>query len=170
MQKYYGMDKNDYKIIKSSIKKGEIIEIKKILEEKPDLINEITPFGSWLQIAAMYGQFEIAQYLIDKNIDINKCGGVLDGGPLAEACSKGHLNIIKLLLEKGANIDVSTSSANPLFAAIYNGHFDVVKFLVEKGIDIKATYEIGDIKECGAYEYARQYGQTEIANYLKSLL
>lgn len=33
MQKYYGMDKNDYKIIKSSIKKGEIIEIKKYLRK-----------------------------------------------------------------------------------------------------------------------------------------
>lgn len=79
----------------------------------------------------------------------------------------GHLEVVKLLVQNGAILDVSTAAKNPLFAAIYNGHFDIVKFLVEKGIDYKASYKIGSIENCDAYEYARQYGRKEIAEYLK---
>ncbi len=46
----------------------------------------------------------------------------------------------------------------------------MVKFLVENGIDITASYPIGKLDNIDAYEYARQFGQTEIANYLKEKL
>lgn len=75
-----------------------------------------------------------------------------------------------LLYENGADFDVSSFYRNPLFAAIYNGHLDVARFLVEKGIDFKVHYAIGDLENVDAYEYARQYGQTEITEYLKSKL
>ena len=65
---------------------------------------------------------------------------------------------------------VSNAERNPLFAAVYKGHLDIVKLLVNSGIDYKATYAIGSIDKCDAYEYARQYGRTEIANYLKDCM
>ena len=164
------MDKNDYKIMKAAIKHGDILEISKILAERPNLINEITPFGSWLQVAATEGKYDVAKYLIDIGIDVNESSDIIGSCAIKDAAYEGFLDIVELLYEHGAILDISTATKNPLLAAIPDGHFDVVKYLVEKGIDIKATYEIGDIKECDAYEYARQYGQTEIANYLKSLL
>ena len=164
------MDKENIKKIRQSIKQGDINEFKKLLAEHPELLEVYTPFGTWLQVAAAHGKYDIAKYLIGLGVDVNKCFGISDGGPINNAAFNGYVDIVEMLYENGAILDISTASANPLFAAIYNGHFDVVKYIVEKGIDIKATYEIGDIKECDAYEYARQYGQTEIANYLKSLL
>ena len=71
--------------------------------------------------------------------------------------------------ENGTYLDVSSFDRNPLFAAIYNGHIDLVRFLVENGIDLKVYYSIGELEKVDAYEYARQYGQTEIADYLKNL-
>lgn len=49
----------------------------------------------------------------------------------------------------------------------YDGHKEVVECLVEKGIDISIRYTGENIKNMDAYEYAREFGQTEIAEYLK---
>ena len=43
----------------------------------------------------------------------------------------------------------------------------MVRFLVEKGINLKVYYAIGNLNKVIAYEYAKQYGQTEIANYVQ---
>ena len=75
----------------------------------------------------------------------------------------------KLHLEPGFTklLDAGTFEANPLFSAIYNNHFDVAKYLIDNGIDLKAAYAIGELDNCDALEYARQYGRTEIADYIK---
>jgi len=56
------------------------------------------------------------------------------------ACQKGHLEVAKLLVEKGADISArSLGEWTPLHSACFNGHLDVVKWLVsEKGADTTA--------------------------------
>ncbi|PEK56578.1 ankyrin repeat domain-containing protein, partial [Bacillus pseudomycoides] len=83
------------------------------------------------------------------------------------AAGAGHLEIVKYLIETGAELDVSLAKRNPLFGAIYGGYKEVAEFLVEKGIDISIRYTGENIKNMNAYEYAREFGQTEIAEYLK---
>lgn len=163
------MNKEMYREMKKAIKQGDLLAVKKIVSDTPQILGANTPFGTWLQIAASYGQTEMVNYFIECDIDVNKSSDVIDGGPLGEACAKGYIDIVKILLEKGAVLDVSSAAKNPMFAAIYGDNIEVVKYLVDKGIDTKVTYAIGDIEECDAYEYARQYGRTEIAEYLKAL-
>ncbi|GAB1605505.1 receptor-interacting serine/threonine-protein kinase 4-like isoform X1 [Argonauta hians] len=57
--------------------------------------------------------------------------------PLHYASRSGHLEICKLLVENGANVNCTTASglATPLHRAAYSGHNSVVKFLLEKGAD-----------------------------------
>jgi ankyrin repeat protein len=126
-----------------------------------------TPFGTWLEVASAHGKKDIVEYLINSGIDVNKCCGMSEGGPVEAASFRGHLDILKILLEHGARLDVSTADKNALFAAIYNNHVDVAKFLIDKGIDLTVTYPIGSIDNCDAHEYARQYGSTEIAKYIE---
>jgi ankyrin repeat protein len=83
------------------------------------------------------------------------------------AAGAGHLEIVKYLIEAGAELDVTLAKGNPLFGAIYGGHKEVVELLVENGIDISIRYTGESIKNMNAYEYAREFGQTEIAEYLK---
>lgn len=118
--------------------------------------------------ASTYGMYDVANYLIECRIDVNKKAGTRDSSALTIAAFKGYLNIVELLYENGALLDVSSFDRNPLFAAIYNGHIDVVKFLVEKGIDLRACYAVGDLEKVDAYRYAVQYGQTKIADYLSA--
>jgi len=55
---------------------------------------------------------------------------------IIEASRQGHLPIVRLLLEKGADINAQgLQKETALMAAVQKGHSDVVRFLVEKGAD-----------------------------------
>ncbi|WP_350300011.1 ankyrin repeat domain-containing protein [Peribacillus frigoritolerans] len=162
------MDKKSvYKAIRNAIKLGDINEVKHLIGDNPESLHSMTPFGTWLHVAAKKGYFEIVKYLIHKGIDVNTKGDIFDASPIRVAAGAGHLKIVKYLIEAGAELDVTLAKRNPLFGAIYGGHKEVVEFLVEKGIDISIRYAGESIKNMDAYEYAREFGQTEIAEYLK---
>ena len=58
-----------------------------------------------------------------------------DDYALRSATENHHLEIVKFLLEKGANIHAQDDDA--LILASMYGHLDIVKFLLEKGADAK---------------------------------
>jgi ankyrin repeat protein len=52
------------------------------------------------------------------------------------AAENGHLDVVRHLLDVGADKDqANNSGATPLFIAAENGHLDVVRHLVEVGAD-----------------------------------
>ncbi|MGX5540981.1 ankyrin repeat domain-containing protein [Bacillus wiedmannii] len=155
------------KAIRNAIKLGDTSEVKQLIGDDNEILNTMTSFCTWLHVAAKKGHLEIVEYLINKGIDIDAKGGTFDASALNLAAGEGHLEIVKYLIETGAELDVSLAKRNPLFGAIYGGHKEVVEFLVEKGIDISIRYTGESIKNMDAYEYAREFGQTEIAEYLK---
>ncbi len=153
--------------MRDAIFAGNLDRIKSLVGKNKNLINAVTDFGSFLHDAAGNGKYEIVKYFIGNGFDVNLKAGFLDANALTEAASEGHADIVALLHESGAVLDTSTFAANPLFAAIYGGYPDVAKYLVDQGIDLAAAYRIGKIENCDALEYARQYGQTEIYDYIK---
>ena len=57
---------------------------------------------------------------------------------LHEAALKGHLDIVKLLIDHGAEVNVRAENGDtPLHDASENGHLSVVKLLLERGADPK---------------------------------
>lgn len=69
---------------------------------------------------------------------------VSDYTPLSLAASGGFVNIIKLLLDNGAEINSRTGSKlgiSPLMLAAMNGHVAAVKLLLDMGSDINAQIE-----------------------------
>ena len=71
---------------------------------------------------------------------INIDGEVIeDCTALWVAAAKGHFDVVRLLIEKNAEVDGRTSSnSTPLRAAAFDGHLDVVRCLVENGADVNA--------------------------------
>ncbi|WP_410983086.1 ankyrin repeat domain-containing protein [Bacillus cereus] len=158
------------KAIRNAIKLGDIHEVKRLIGNNIESLNTMTPFGTWLHVAAKKGHLEIVKYLIEKGIDIDARGGTFDASVLNVAAGAGQLEIVKYLIEVGAELDVSLAKGNPLFGAVYGGHKAVVEFLVEKGLNISIRYTGESIKNMDAYEYAIEFGQREIAEYLKGKL
>ncbi|XP_044758092.1 uncharacterized protein LOC123316165 [Coccinella septempunctata] len=62
--------------------------------------------------------------------------------PLHEACSRGHLDIARLLLMYGANVSESAKGGiRPLHEAVENGFVEIIRLLLSYGADPKlATY------------------------------
>lgn len=165
------MDKNKFaKDIRGAIKKGQLDILRDLLEKEPEMLTWMTPFGTWLHVAAAHGHLEIVEFLINTGIDVNAQGGTFSTNALERAASKGYIDIVEYLINHNVEIDISEPDRNPLFAAIYGGHFEIVKFLVENNIDISIKYSGESMKGMGAYEFAVERGQTEIAEYLKQKL
>ena len=161
------MDKEKIKQMREAIKKGDIKLVKELIQENEGLLYVDTTFGSWLHVAADCGKCDIVEYLIECGLDVNKNGGISGGNPMRSAARHGNLDIVKLLHQNGAKFDVSDATKNPLFGAICNGHYEVAKYLIDNGIDITVEYPVGKLDNVDAYEYARQFGRTDIAKYLK---
>ena len=85
-----------------------------------------------LMIAALNGTTDLAQQLIAKGADVNKTGWA----PLHYAATRGHLQMISLLLDKYAYIDAaSPNGTTPLMMAAFYGTPPAVKLLLEAGAD-----------------------------------
>ena len=57
--------------------------------------------------------------------------------PLLIACSKGHVDAARLLLDKGAEVDrAAEDGQTPLFIACQKGHVDVARLLLDKGAEV----------------------------------
>jgi ankyrin repeat protein len=66
--------------------------------------------------------------------------GVTGDLPLVRAARSGNLEIVRLLIEHGATVDIGKESGDrtPLLEAAGQGHVDVVKLLISKGADVNA--------------------------------
>lgn len=165
------MDKKQTaKEIRTAVKRDQLNSVKDLLEKEPEMLTWITPFGSWLHIAAAHGNLDIIRYLIDVGMDINIQGGTFSTNALERAAAKGNLKIAEYLINKNIEFDISEPDRNPLFAAIYGGHLDVVKLLVNNNFDISIKYSGDNMENMDAHAFAVERGQIEIAEYLRSKL
>lgn len=95
----------------------------------------------------------------NKNTDVVKAKTIA----LMYASKNGALETVKLLLEKGTDIDAKDNKGKTaLMYAAEKGEFETVKFLLEKG----ANLIIGDNKAKTALTYAYNNGQTKIIEFL----
>lgn len=152
-----------------AVRHGDLAGIETILEGEPGYLHKLTPFGSWLHIAASAGQTVAAKYLIEKGIDINIKGGIFGGNPLNDAAQEGQRDMVAFLIENGACFDTSEPERNALFSAIYDGHTGIAQMLVEAGIDTTVKYTGPSMKGMGALEFAKERGHPETIAYMETL-
>ena len=63
---------------------------------------------------------------------------------LYTACFNGYVEVAKLLIEKGADVNTTISNGfTPLYVACLNGDAELVKLLIEKGADVNPTKSDG---------------------------
>lgn len=82
----------------------------------------------------------IVEYLfsLGVNVDVrSECKFGKGATPLRYAAQKGNIQLVKLYLEKGANIDAMDEDGNtPFLMAVSRGRFEVVKIFLEHGVKI----------------------------------
>lgn len=93
-----------------------------------------------LTLACCGGFLEVADFLIKAGADIEAGANT----PLAEASQEGHIDLVRHLIEAGANIHATSATGDtPLMYAAENGHTDVVQVLLEAGASIEHEAEGG---------------------------
>lgn len=92
--------------------------------------------GDELRRAASAGDVAKVRALLDAGADPN-AGNRYGATALSFACDKGHAEVVKLLLERGARVDVKDTFYNstPVVWAAMKGHAEVLRALLEKGAD-----------------------------------
>lgn len=98
-----------------------------------------------LHWAAVQGRERVAELLLKfENPPINELDDT-QTSPLILATLKGNLNIVKMLVEKGADINQRNwQGHSSIQYACSKGWKDVVEYLLEKGVDVNVVDNRGD--------------------------
>lgn len=97
-------------------------------------------FFEWIKQGGIKGEVVIKLFLqagMDPNLpDRDKYSTT----PLVYASQEGHLNIVKLLLKGGADVESKDKkNRTALMSAANSGEIGIVKYLIEKGADVNAV-------------------------------
>jgi len=118
--------------------------IKQLLGQGVSIFTRSAKGSSLLALAAEAGDIQIFNYLmkngLEKDVNDKNSQGIT---PLMLAAHKGHLDIVRLLLEKGAWVNERSSQGGvtALYGSIQNKHtpdvqYAVVKLLLEYGAGV----------------------------------
>ena len=150
----------------SAIKNGDKDTVRAALKERPELVQAKVPGGpSSVLLASYYGQPEIAQLLIENGApldlfeasatgQVERVAEIIDlepdlsnayapdgFQPLGLASFFGHLEVVELLLARGAQVNSPSRNnmrVQPLHSAAASGKIEIVKLLLEHGADPNA--------------------------------
>jgi ankyrin repeat protein len=103
---------------------------------------------SALNFAVRRSNVAMVMFLLDHGIKIWETAEtetVLSYNPvLIEAITRGDTEMVRLLIRRGANVNVRNAKTTALIAAVKGGHEGVVQtLLLEDGLDLEATDEHG---------------------------
>ncbi|MEY4252702.1 MAG: hypothetical protein RLZZ566_172 [Pseudomonadota bacterium] len=131
-----------------------------LINSKKTNLNVISADGeTLLMLAAINNQLSLADSLISKGADVNKPGWTA----LHYAASKGHIDLIRLLLDQQAYLDAeSPNGTTPLMMAASYGSAMSVKLLLEEGADPRIKNKLG----LTALDMAKQPEKEDAKRYL----
>ncbi|MDP6796087.1 MAG: ankyrin repeat domain-containing protein [Verrucomicrobiota bacterium] len=111
--------------------------------------------------AAEEGNIEAVKQHLAAGTDVNTKDDAYGWTALYFASSRGHKEIVELLIAKGA--DVKVNGVTPLHLAAYQDHKEIVELLIAKGADVNARSNDGRTPLDSAISLDR----TEIADLLR---
>lgn len=157
--------------LQQAIQSGDAAKLKSLLEDDRGLVN--APFANGvlpLMLATYYGRSELAQILLqsgaEQDIYVASARGnvarvkeLLDARPellnafapdghvpLGLAAFFGQHAVVELLLDRGAQVNLSSKNAQkvtPLHGAVSRGDSAIAKLLLDKGAQVNARQERG---------------------------
>ena len=173
---------------------NDVTGLKAVLQAGGDLSS--ISLNDELGNAAFFGHWKVCDFLINQGADVNASVDKTDERPLHNALSKAgrpyYLYTIKLLVEKGADInpktkpgietgafmrDVRTKGETPLHRAAAYADEASIRYLLDHGADKEARDAYGDTPLSWASQHLRpgavlhllQYGEHRISEKHKAI-
>eukprot|EP01035_Chromulina_nebulosa_P017130 gene17130-22644_t len=158
------VDDDGVTTLMSASSQGHIDIVKLLVEMKSDVNIIAKSGGTAIMFAAGSGHNETVKFLIESGADVNIvvqatpeyieqvskaiAEGKTDVEPhkdgvtaLMVACEGGYLEIVKMLVNAGALVDiVDDEDMTPLLNAVKKSHFDIALYLIENGANPNDSY------------------------------
>jgi uncharacterized protein len=116
-----------------------------------------------LMLAAIHNYLELAEVLIERGADVNRKGWT----PLHYAATRGHREMMRLLLSHDAYIDSEADNkTTPLMMAAYAAPPLAVKLLLEEGADPTLVND----GNASALDLALSKGREQSALYIRAFI
>lgn len=145
---------------------GDLERVKELASQNKGLLNAFSPDGfTPLGLSTYFGQVGITTFLIEGGAGVNiASGNAFKVTPLHSACAISHLELAKLLLENGADVNARQSSGvTPLHSAAHNGQLALAQLLVTSGADVSAKTDDGQTPSM----MAEEKGFEDVANFIR---
>ena len=148
---------------------GDVDRLTELLGAEPSLVTSYSGDGfTALHFAAFFGRYEAAALLIERGAEVDAFGrGWMTGTAMHSAASRLQSDVVRILLEAGANPNVRQSAGwTPLHAAAMNGDLTSVELLLASGADATATNDEGR----SVIDLATESGDEQTADRIRSAL
>ncbi|RWS17662.1 zinc finger protein-like protein [Dinothrombium tinctorium] len=138
------VDFSNFDIVKAT-QYGAITRVQELIEAGFDVNQRDSENVTLLHWAAINNRKEIVKYFLSKNAEIDAIGGDLKSTPLHWATRQGHLQMVVLLLQHGADPSVfDGEGCNCLHLASQFGHTSIVandpiRLLITLGASLNLT-------------------------------
>ena len=183
-----GADVSTEREFLKAVTDGDAARVRELLKKNPSLAKTRGQDGTSALLQAVYrGHDRIVSLLLDSGIELDIFEAAATGRtervrallkskpdlanafapdgftPLGLAAFFGHLEAVKVLLDGGAEVNVSSRNALkavPLRSAAVAGHLDIARLLIARGADVNARGEGGEsplheVAGGGRIEFAR---------------
>ena len=132
------VDTSQFDIVKAT-QYGALDRVIELVESGVDVNERDAENVTLLHWAAINNRKEVVRYLISKGSNVQAIGGDLQSTPLHWSTRQGHLSMVVLLMNNGADASILDGEGyNALHLAAQFGHTAIVAFLVSKGEEINA--------------------------------
>jgi ankyrin repeat protein len=131
--------KRQNKTLFQAVYNGNLDDVKYFVENGVDINAPIHKDRTALYIAVIEQKKDIVQYLINNGATINKLYNkkVFGGHTVLEEPTLTP-EIAKMLIDKGADVNLRGKISSPLNIWIYRIRYDMVELLLKHGADVKA--------------------------------
>jgi ankyrin repeat protein len=144
---------------------GQTPRLRELIGADPSLINShsfdgFTPLG----LAVFFGHPETVNALLDAGADVNVASNEsMKVSPLASASAAGQLEIARVLIAHGANVNARASGDfTPLHESAASGRIEFAKLLLHNGADVNARTTEGKTP----LDYAREHNREDMIDLL----
>ncbi|KAJ1522191.1 hypothetical protein ONE63_002499 [Megalurothrips usitatus] len=122
-----------------------------------------------LMIACYKGHKQIAHYLVSLGADVNR-RSVKGNTALHDCAESGSWDILKLLLQHNAKMDVDSYGMTPLLAASVTGHAHIVEYLIMRENLVSQKEKVDALELLGATYVDKKRDMVGALNYWKQAM